>query len=305
VFGYPYIGARTTDRSQVAGLERPTAGSVVIGDVVVANHNKWVPPEQRDVGLVFQDGALFPHLSVADNIGFGLPKRDRQRSRVDELLEMVDLSGLGDRRPGTLSGGQAQRVALARALAPAPSVLLLDEPFSALDAALRTQIRVDVHRILRDVGVTTIFVTHDQDEAFVMGDRVAVLRDGVVEQIASPSGLYRHPANPWVAHFVGEANIVDGVAADGFAMTAIGSIPLQSRDDGDVAVLIRPEQLKLLPGDAASITEVEYFGHDTRYGVEFDDGTQFSVRDTDAHVREHGDRVGVSFAGEPVPSWPV
>jgi len=231
----PSGSGKTTLLRSVAGLERPTAGSVAIGDVVVADGTRWVPPERRDVGLVFQDGALFPHLSVAENVAFGLPRRDRRSARIEQLLDTVDLGGLGDRTPGSLSGGQAQRVALARALAPAPSVLLLDEPFSALDAALRTQIRVDVHRILREVGVTTIFVTHDQDEAFVMGDRVAVLRDGVVEQVASPNRLYRHPANPWVAHFVGEANIVAGVAVDGFASTAIGSIPLQSHDNGRVA----------------------------------------------------------------------
>lgn len=300
----PSGSGKTTLLRAVAGLERPTAGSVSIGEVIVADGSVWVPPERRDVGMVFQDGALFPHLSVADNVAFGLPKRQRHGKRIAELLDMVDLGGFGDRRPGTLSGGQAQRVSLARALAPAPSVLLLDEPFSALDAALRTQIRVDVHQILREVGVTTVFVTHDQDEAFVMGDRVAVLRDGVVEQVASPSRLYRHPANPWVAQFVGEANVVDGVAAQGFASTAIGSIPLQSSDEGLVSLLIRPEQLKLLPGESATITEVEYFGHDTRYGIEFDDGTRFSVRDSDARVRDHGERVGVTFAGEAVPCWP-
>jgi len=300
----PSGSGKTTLLRAVAGLERPTAGSIAIGEAIVAGGSHWVPPERRDVGLVFQDGALFPHLTVADNVAFGMPKRQRDRRRIDELLEMVDLGGFGDRRPDTLSGGQAQRVALARALAPAPSVLLLDEPFSALDAALRTQIRVDVHRILSEVGVTTIFVTHDQDEAFVMGDRVAVLRAGVVEQVASPSELYRQPANPWVAQFVGEANIVDGQASGGFASTTIGSIPLQSSDAGSVALLIRPEQLKLLPGETATITEVEYFGHDTRYGVAFDDGTLFSVRDSEAQVRERGEQVGITFSGGPVPSWP-
>lgn len=300
----PSGSGKTTLLRAIAGLERPTAGSVSIGEVTVADGATWVPPERRDVGMVFQDGALFPHLSVADNVAFGLPKRQRQSGRINELLEMVDLGGFGDRRPGTLSGGQAQRVSLARALAPAPSVLLLDEPFSALDAALRTQIRVDVHQILREVGVTTIFVTHDQDEAFVMGDRVAVLREGVIEQVASPSEIYRHPANAWVAQFVGEANIVAGDAAQGFASTAIGSVPLQSPDDGAVTLLIRPEQLKLLPGESATIIEVEYYGHDTRYGIEFDDGSRFSVRDSEARVREHGERVSVTFAGGPVPSWP-
>ena len=166
--------------------------------------------------MVFQDGALFPHLTVADNVAFGLgsmpakPSRAERHDRVDELLELVDLVGLGDRLPDTLSGGQQQRVALARSLAPNPSVLLLDEPFSALDAGLRVHVRAEVARILRDVGVTSVFVTHDQDEAFVLGDQVAVMRDGRIEQVGTPDQLYRTPATRWVAGFVGEANFVPG-----------------------------------------------------------------------------------------------
>jgi ABC-type Fe3+/spermidine/putrescine transport system ATPase subunit len=188
----------------IAGLESPTAGSASIGGATVSSHGsgkrQWVNPEKRNVGMVFQDGALFPHLTVAQNIVFGLRAMRKELSRaevlarVDELLDLVDLQGFGDRLPNTLSGGQQQRVALARSLAPQPKVLLLDEPFSALDTSLRVQVRAEVARIVRDVGVTTVFVTHDQDEAFVLGDKVAVMQAGNIEQFGTPDELYRSPA---------------------------------------------------------------------------------------------------------------
>ena len=202
----------------IAGLERPAAGSISIGGRAVSGPGAWVKPEHRSVGMVFQDGALFPHLTVAQNVEFGLnaahirADRTERAARVAELLDLVDLAGLDERLPETLSGGQRQRVALARSLAPNPSVLLLDEPFSALDAGLRVHVRAEVARILREVGVTSIFVTHDQDEAFVLGDRVAVMRDGRVEQFGAPDELYRSPTSKWVARFVGEANFVPGAS---------------------------------------------------------------------------------------------
>ena len=166
---------KTTLLRLIAGLERPDEGQVSVGDQVMAGPSTWVPPEKRNVGMVFQDWALFPHLTVGKNVGYGLDRAERKGSRISEALDMVGLADLVDRMPDTLSGGQQQRVALARAIAPRPSVLLLDEPFSNLDSALRVGVRTEVHRLLIDLGITSIFVTHDQEEAFVLGDEVAVM----------------------------------------------------------------------------------------------------------------------------------
>jgi len=294
----------------IAGLERPVGGSISIGSRVVSGPGAWVKPEHRSVGMVFQDGALFPHLTVADNIAFGLnashikANRSERTARVTELLELVDLAGLGDRLPETLSGGQQQRVALARSLAPNPSVLLLDEPFSALDAGLRVHVRAEVARILREIGVTSIFVTHDQDEAFVLGDQVAVMRDGRVEQFGAPDELYRTPASKWVARFVGEANFVTGrpcAQADcvetPLGVVAITSDSMLELTGEPVDVLVRPEQVILSPGDTAEITAVEYYGHDVRYELVLDDGTVLSARTHPDVLRQRGERVAIAFDG--------
>jgi len=317
----------------IAGLERPRSGTIAIGDRIVSGPRTWVNPERRNVGMVFQDGALFPHLSVAENVAFGLRGRvggakldrgDRAR-RVHELLELVDLGGMGDRLPDTLSGGQQQRVALARSLAPRPAVLLLDEPFSALDAALRVQVRAEVARIVREVGVTTVFVTHDQDEAMVLGDRVAVLRDGSIRQVGTPDALYRTPVDAWVAGFVGEANLISGslghiprstneehgtdVVAPDAVGTLLGPIPVASSsrtgDAPELAVLVRPEHVALVPGDCAEITNVEYYGHDVRYELRLDDGSPLVARTKAGTLHERGDRVCVRYDGGAAPAWPA
>lgn len=304
----------------IAGLERPTAGSITIGERLVSDDNTWVHPERRNVGMVFQEGALFPHLTVAANVAFGLRGSSlkmsrRQRStRVAEMLELVDLADFGDRYPGTLSGGQQQRVALARSLAPQPSVLLLDEPFSALDAALRVQVRAEVARIVRDISVTTIFVTHDQDEAFVLGDRVAVLRDGYIEQVGTPEELYRHPSTRWVAGFVGEANLVRGQldtsSGDAcLADTLLGPVPIATPlavgPNQGVEVLVRPEQVELVSGDCAVVTNVEYYGHDVRYELQLNDGSVLAARAKSGELHERGARVCVRFDGTPTEAWPA
>jgi len=328
----------------IAGLERPTAGTVRIGPRIVSGPSTWVQPERRNVGMVFQDGALFPHLTVAQNVEFGLragrrgDRLDRadRAERVRQSLELVDLAGHADRLPGTLSGGQQQRVALARSLAPRPAVLLLDEPFSALDATLRVQVRAEVADIVRAVGVTTVFVTHDQDEAFVLGDRVAVLRDGAIQQVGTPDDLYRRPATPWVAGFVGEANLVAGRvdapialagsehAAErppaGCASTLLGPVPIALDDrqhdaDGprpadaprpaDVLVVVRPEQVALHDGTCALITDVEYHGHDIRYELELADGTTLAARAGSSAPHERGARVCVRFEGGVTRAWPA
>ena len=199
---------KTTLLRLIAGLERPKNGSIHIGDQCVADNDHWVAPEQRRVGMVFQDWALFPHMSVAANVAYGLPRAERKGHRVSQALELVGLGDLGERMPETLSGGQQQRAALARALAPEPAILLLDEPFSNLDTSLRIEVRTDVHRLLHELGITAIFVTHDQEEAFVLGDQVAVMRQGKVVQVDTPQGLYTHPADRRVAEFVGAGSLI-------------------------------------------------------------------------------------------------
>lgn len=295
---------KTTLLRCIAGLERPTDGVVSVAGDVVSGNGRWVAPEKRGIGMVFQDGALFPHLDVRRNVAFGLAKPARNGPRVDQMLELVGLDGLGDRMPSQLSGGQQQRVALARALAPAPAVLLLDEPFSSLDVALRLSLRVEVRSLLREVGVTAVFVTHDQDEAFVMGDRVAVLREGEMEQLGTPSELYLTPASPWVGKFVGDANLLDGHGIGGTADTVIGSVPLAAPVDGAVQVLIRPENLSVAVGGPGTVQTIEYYGHDTRYGIDVD-GTEVAVRETGEPRHRPGAPVSIGHLGTPAMAWPL
>ena len=245
---------KTTLLRLVAGFERPDGGGVEIGGAVVAGPRRHLPPEARRVGMVFQESALFPHLDVAGNIGFGLPRR-RRDARVAELVALVGLAGLHGRMPHELSGGQQQRVALARALAPDPAIILLDEPFSSLDATLRAQLRGEVRDILRAAGATTLFVTHDQAEALEISDRVAVMRAGRIEQLAAPDELYLRPINRFVAGFVGEANLLPGEVRHGEVQTMVGRFRAgdgQLRDGTRAEVLLRPEQLHMLPVDRLS-----------------------------------------------------
>ncbi len=294
---------KTTLLRSIAGLERIDRGEILIGDRVVSSPSAYVLPEKRRVGMVFQDWALFPHLTVAQNVGYGLPRAERKGQRVAEVLEMVDLPSLGDRLPATLSGGQQQRVALARALAPRPRVLLLDEPFSNLDTVLRVQVRSEVHQLLAELGVTTIFVTHDQEEAFVLGDEVAVLHDGHLVQQAPPADLYARPASPWVAEFVGDANLVPGHADGACARTSIGLVPLEEPAGGELLVLLRPEELHLDPangdGPAATVELREYYGHDTVYLVRPAGSATVRVRAGSVPRFARGDRVAIRYVGPP------
>ena len=299
---------KTTLLRTIAGLEAPDAGEVLVADRVLASAvpgspRTDVPCEHRRVGMVFQDWALFPHRSVAGNVGYGLPRGERRSGRVEEALEMVGLGGLGSRSPATLSGGQQQRVALARALAPRPAVLLLDEPFSNLDTSLRTDIRSEVHRLLAELGITTVFVTHDQEEAFVLGDEVAVMRAGAIEQRAVPSDLYATPASPWVAGFVGDANLVPGLAQGDVAQTAVGPVELTAHAEGPVQVLVRPETLTLAPGEGARVEIVEFYGHDSVYELTLDTGLRVRARVAAAPTLARGQRVAVRYTGAPTSAW--
>ena len=295
---------KTTLLRCIAGLERPDAGEVRLAGRLLCGPGEHVPPERRRIGMVFQDGALFPHLSVAGNVAYGLRREERQGGRVEEALALVDLAGFGGRAPASLSGGQQQRVALARALVTRPTALLLDEPFSNLDTLLRVQIRAEVQRLLADLGVTAVFVTHDQEEAFVVGDEVAVMLGGRIVQQATPAELYRAPASRAVAAFLGDANLLPGVAASGLADTPLGRVPLRGDLHGDIEVLLRPEQLRVVAGSRATVDAVEYYGHDAVYLTRLPGGAAVRVRVLDAPEFRPGDRVDVDYVGGPAVGYP-
>ena len=299
---------KTTTLRCIAGFERPDAGTIELAGATVAGAGRFVPPERRRVGVVFQDFALFGHLSVAGNVGFGVRDRRRRGRRVAELLELVGLTDLADRRPAELSGGQQQRVALARALAPEPELVLLDEPFSNLDATLRVRMRHEVRAILRAAGATAVIVTHDQEEALSLADRVAVMREGRIVQVDTPARLYVEPSDPFVATFVGDADVLAGVAHDGVVETPIGTLRTTTALTGGVVVVLRPERVRLwLDGTgAATVRAVEYFGHDQLVEVELDDGVRLRSRLGPERDFVPGDRVSLAVAGEvrafPAPS---
>lgn len=305
---------KTTTLRMVAGFERPDAGRIFIDGRDVTD----LPPERRDVGIVFQNFALFPHMTVAENIGYGLALRGvpagERRRRAEELLALVGLEGLGNRRPEALSAGQQQRVALARSLAPEPRVLLLDEPLSALDAPVRRHLRAEIRRIQRELGITTLYVTHDQEEALATADRIAVLQQGRLEQVDTPEGIYRRPRTPFVAAFVGEGNLwearveegsprsgtvrvrvgpyrwqvpapVPGGASGGAAEDAPPAEPGLPAPGSVVHVVVRPERVRILDGEAgaegacgdlnvleARLVDAEYLGHSVLVRAAFDGG---------------------------------
>lgn len=290
---------KTTLLRLIAGLERPDEGAIHAGGETLSTPDRVTPPEKRRIGMVFQEGALFPHLSVAENVAFGLPRGPERDRDVEQALELVGLAGMGKRSPTSLSGGQRQRVALARALAPGPEVLLLDEPFANLDPALRVELRTEVASLLRTVGITSVFVTHDQEEAFVMGAQVIVMRDGQVLQSAPPSELYSRPTNRWVASFVGEANVVPGQGGAEAAETIVGSVPLVEAGPATCEVLLRPEHLALDAGESWEVEELEFYGHDTLYVLKGEHGEKLMVRASGAPRFVNGDRTSVRYDGPP------
>ncbi|MBZ4418732.1 ABC transporter ATP-binding protein [Myxococcus sp. RHSTA-1-4] len=240
---------KTTTLRMVAGFERPDAGSVTLEGRVLVGPGTFVPPEQRSVGMVFQDYALFPHLSVVDNVAFGLGalSRAEAQARARSMLKLFGLEGFESRMPHALSGGQQQRVALARALAPGPRVLLLDEPFSSLDSALRASTRVEVRRVLKSLGATVMLVTHDQTEAMAFADRLVVMRAGKVEQVGTPEAVYSTPRTAFVAYFLGGTNLLPGVGFGNGARTVLGILPVAGQAKGNVLLSLRPESLRLVP----------------------------------------------------------
>jgi iron(III) transport system ATP-binding protein len=298
---------KTTLLRIVAGFEAPDAGTVALDGRVVSRPGGCLPPERRRVGVVPQEGALFPHLTVAGNVGFGLSRAQRRSGRVLQMLELVGLAGYAERMPTELSGGQQQRVAVARALAPDPALVLLDEPFSALDTGLRAAVREDVRSALRMAGATAVLVTHDQQEALSIADTVAVMREGVVVQAATPSTLYSAPGDVGVATFVGEAVVLPAVFRAGRADTVLGALAVRGingHNGGAVPgqVVIRPEQVLLGAPDRgvpARVRGTTYYGHDALVQLELaDEAVVVHARSHGHEVVPDGALVGLRVAGE-------
>ncbi len=302
---------KTTTLRLVAGFLAPEAGEIRVGDRVLSSPALVVPPERRRMAMIFQSYALWPHMTVAQNVAYGLRfagvgRADRDR-RVDEMLRAVQLGGYGARYPGELSGGQQQRVAVARALVVEPEILLLDEPLSNLDASLREEMRFEIRRLHERFAITTLYVTHDQAEAMVISDRVAVLRDGRVVQVGPPEELFEHPRTRFVAEFVGKTNLIDAVA-DGGGSVARGSVRLRVAADGlapraQVVVSIRPHQIALDPAAtpradrdanvlAGTVLRASYLGEAMDYQVALDG--------SDVVLRVTGPAPARARPGEPV-----
>ena len=279
---------KTTTLRLIAGLEPLQEGAIKIGGLTASSEDNHTPPENRNVGMMFQDYALFPHLSVFDNVMFGLGKipKDERQDRATKALADVGLSEHRDRKPATLSGGQQQRVALARAIAPNPQLLLLDEPFSDLDTELRRNVRTDTIRILKSAGVGALMVTHDPEEALYMSDRIAVMKDGRIEQIGPPMDLYNNPKSLYVARLFSEINEFTGIVKNGMVETALGLAPASELRDGELAtVMIRPEHVligveaKVVPGAVdASLDLLKYLGRDAVMQAKLNNGDEVLIR---------------------------
>ena len=303
---------KTTLLRLIAGFLRPESGQIHVGDRVVSGERTFIPPHLRAVGYVRQDGALFPHLDVAGNITFGLLRGQRRRAeRVPELLELVGLpANLARRRPDQLSGGQQQRVALARALARRPQVVLLDEPFSSLDAGLRAATRSAVAAALAERGATSVLVTHDQAEALSFADQVAILREGRLIQVGAPADVYTAPADLELARFLGEAVVLPAKATGTMAQCALGAVRLITPAHGNITIILRPEQIRLTPepdgrtsGSTATgvVRSVDYYGHDALIDLELvptavriqarQMGTPIPIPGTRAALQVHGSAI--------------
>jgi len=269
---------KTTALRLIAGFDRSEAGELRLHGELVAGAGTFVPPERRGVGMVFQDYALFPHMTVAENVAYGLPRGGERKRQVREALELTALRGFGDRAVHELSGGEQQRVALARALAPQPQVLLLDEPFSNLDHSLRSRVRGELRDILKRAETTALLVTHDQEEAISIADRMAFMWEGRIEQTGRPDEIYRDPATLNAARFIGDANILSVVAEHGRVRTPFGEF---DAPDGAqrCAVVMRPEELQVLGGGVTGeVVRREYYGHDQVLIVRLNDGVELRVR---------------------------
>lgn len=294
----PSGSGKSTILRMIAGLTEPDEGTIEIGGKECSR----VPPEARGVGFVFQDCALFPHLNVAGNVGFGLaglPRSERAK-RVEEVLQMVGLDDLAGRLPHQLSGGQAQRVALARALAPRPSLLLLDEPFSNLDPQLRRRVRHEVLSVLRASGSAALWVTHDHEEGLIVADRVTVMDKGVVRQCGTPAEIWRSPADAWVAGFIGHGDLVPGRVEQGVVRTELGDVPAEELAEGSAAlVLVRAHDIALSAEGAPGVIVRRHFsGNDNVYCVQLRDGRLVHLRQPAEVELRRGQDVAVRIASD-------
>jgi iron(III) transport system ATP-binding protein len=296
---------KTTLLRAIAGFTSVDAGTIRVDGRTMVGPSAWVPPERRRVGIVPQEGALFPHLRVGQNVAFGIPKGPDRSARVQHWLDLVGLGHAIDARPHELSGGQQQRVALARALAADPSLVLLDEPFASLDAALRVAVRAEIAGVLRQTGRTAVLVTHDQQEALSTADLVAVMLHGRLAQLATPAEVYGRPASLEVARFVGETVTIDGEIRDGEALGPLGRHGLANEAPaGPATIVVRPEQLHLDPtGVPVVVCGSSFTGPDTSLRLTTDAGVELTARVPGVSGAAIGDRVGVRVDG-PVLAYP-
>ncbi len=307
---------KTTTLRLIAGLEEPSAGTITIAGETVAGDGRVVAPEDRDVGLVFQNFALFPHLDVAENVAFGLRDADPGTvdERVDELLALVELESHREKMPGQLSGGQQQRVALARSLAPEPDLLLLDEPFSNLDVRLRVEMREEVRSILKAAGVTAVSVTHDQEEALSISDRVAIMNGGHIEQVGKPEVVFENPESRFVASFLGRASFLPGRVRGDLVETPLGTLsttqlngPVHAYDGAKIDVLVRPDDLEARPVDEGvadgHIVNRQYNGPSFVYRVQVETGEVVRCLHNHVEAFEHDQPVGVDIVADHPLAW--
>ena len=287
---------KTTALRLIAGFDRPDAGIIEMKNEVIVSDEVWLPPEKRNIGMVFQDYALFPHLSVEKNIAFGLGKNDLEQGRLKEVIDMCNLSGLINKFPQELSGGQQQRVALARALAPNPEVVLLDEPFTSLDAQMARVLRDEVVELLKNTETTAIIVTHDQEEALSVCDVVSVLEKGKIIQSSTPQEIYLNPVSKTVANSVGDPNILKGFSIDGRVETSLGTFV--SAYEGALDVSIRPECIELNLDSEGSyiVKECTFYGHDQVISFQNSKGEVFRARSLPNTIYEAGDKVNIEIS---------
>ena len=287
---------KTTALRLIAGFDRPDAGIIEMKNEVIVSDEVWLPPEKRNIGMVFQDYALFPHLTVEKNIAFGLGKNDLEKGRLKEVIDMCNLSGLINKFPQELSGGQQQRVALARALAPNPEVVLLDEPFTSLDAQMARELRDEVVELLKNTETTAIIVTHDQEEALSVCDVVSVLEKGKIIQSSTPQEIYLNPVSKTVANSVGDPNILKGFSIDGRVETSLGTFV--SAYEGALDVSIRPECIELNLDSEGSyiVKECTFYGHDQVISFQNSKGEVFRARSLPNTIYEAGDKVNIEIS---------
>ena len=287
---------KTTALRLIAGFEKPDSGIIEMREEIISSQKVYVPPEERNVGMVFQDYALFPHLDVKSNISFGLSKHQIKSGRLNEVIDMCNLNDYRNKLPQELSGGQQQRVALARALAPNPEVILLDEPFTSLDAHMARDLRDEVVTLLRETETTAIIVTHDQEEALSVCDVVSVLEDGKVIQSATPQEIYLNPISQTVANSVGDPNILKGFSINGMVETSLGTFV--SAYDGALDVSIRPECIELnLDSDGSYVVkECTFYGHDQVISFQNSKGEVFRARSLPNTIYEAGDKVNINIS---------